>query len=474
MGQDRAPLLEAIYTHVQANRAPFHVPAHLGQPLPGFKKITGEGLFPLDLTELPGLDDLHCPTGPLQQAQELAAQLFGARSTFFLVNGVTVGILAAHLYYGGKGKKILLPRDAHRSHYAGLILAGSSPVYLPIERQGGISANVSVQAVAKALESNPDAAALFVTSPGYHGACADLVTLRELTAARDIPLVVDEAHGTYLGFSPALPPGAGEAKADLWLQSTHKTGGALTQGGMLHVGAQKVDPSRLAFYLSMLQTSSPSYLIMASLDEARRVLAVEGRERVEKVIGLTSQLRRELIGFSRVREITFDAFRTDPLKLSLSFEEAGLTGSEAGRLMRRFGVEAELAGAFHLLFIFSLFHTPAHVQALLQALTKIVPAMRDRGQRGLKVPPPPPLPLPRQVLPPGEAAAGRSKAVPLLDALGRIAAEMVVPSPPGIPLLVPGEEISQEVLTVLEALKREGLTCQLADPTLNTLKVLTK
>lgn len=474
MGQDRAPLLEAIYAHLQANRTPFHVPAHLGQLLPGFKKMTGEGLFPLDLTELPGLDDLHCPTGPLQQAQELAAQLFGARSTFFLVNGVTVGILAAHLYYGGKGKQVLLPRDAHRSHYGGLILAGSSPVYLPVERQGGISANVSVKAVAKALESNPGAAALFVTSPGYHGACADLVALRELTAARDIPLVVDEAHGTYLGFSPALPPGAGEAKADLWLQSTHKTGGALTQGGMLHVGGRKVDPSRLAFYLSVLQTSSPSYLIMASLDEARRVLAVEGRERAEKVIGLTTRLRRELAGFSWVREITFDAFETDPLKLSLSFERAGLTGLEAGRLMRRSGVEAELAGALHLLFIFSLFHTPAHGEALLEALRKIPAVMKGQGRAAVNVLPPPPLPLPRQVLPPGEAAAGSSKAVPLMEARGRIAAEMVVPSPPGIPLLVPGEEISQEVVTVLETLKKEGFTCQSADPTLNTLKVLTK
>ncbi len=468
--QEEAPLLEALKSHIKARRVPFHVPAHLGRPLPGFAGLETRGLFSLDVTELPGLDDLHCPTGPLFEAQELAAELFGAISTFFLVNGVTAGVLAAHLYYGGKGKKILLPRDAHRSHYSGLILAGSTPVYLPALWQEGIPVNVQAKDLEVALAEHPDAAAVFVTSPGYHGACADLALIRELTGSRGIPLVVDEAHGTYLSLSPKFPTGAGEVGADMWLQSTHKTGGALTQGGMLHGGPQ-VDPARLRFFLGLLETSSPSYPIMASLDEARRFLALEGRKRAEEAADLSYGLRSDLEANSPWQVLAFPSFAADPLKLVL---RAGGSGPEALEALRRRGVEPELAGFKHVLFLISLFHTSKDIAFLRDTLVKLKPEGGHEEGFGtpnfLQVPPP----LPRQVLLPAQAAACTSRAVPLEEALGRVAAEMVVPSPPGIPLLVPGEEIGPGVLNLLTQLRRAGLKCQLADPALNTLKVLEK
>ncbi len=465
--QERAPLLEALINHVQAARVPFHVPAHLGRPLPGLAGLKTEGLFSLDVTELPGLDDLHSPTGPLLEAQELAAELFGAKSTFFLVNGVTAGILAAHLYFGGPGKKVLLPRDAHRSHYSGLVLSGSTPVYLPACWQEGIPVNIQADTLERALGLHPDAAALFVTSPGYHGACPDLARLRELTARRGIPLVVDEAHGTYLSLSPLLPAGAGEAGADLWLHSTHKTGGALTQGGMLHT-AESVDPARLRPLLSLVQTSSPSYPIMASLDAARRFLALKGRARAEEAAELARELRQALEAKSSWQVLSFAPFAADPLKLALGTEGPGPAALEG---LRRRGVEPELAGFRHLLLLISPYHTPKEVDFLRAVLTAFKPeGSREPAKASLSQPPP----LPRQVLLPREASFKSSRAVPLAKSRGRVAAEMVVPSPPGIPLLVPGEEVSPEVLSLLTEIKGAGLPCQAADPGLNTLKVLEK
>jgi arginine decarboxylase len=466
LSQERAPLLEALQLTLKGGRAPFHVPAHLGRPLPGFQGLQVEGLFAMDLTELPGLDDLHCPTGPLLQAQELAAACFGSACTFFLVNGVTAGILAAHLYYGGPGKKVLLPRESHRSHYSGIMLAGSTPVYLASRWQEGIPLNLEAAALEEALVEHPDTAAVFVTSPGYHGACADLAKLRDMTGRRGIPLVVDEAHGTHLSFSPRLPRGAAEAGADLWAQSTHKSGGALTQGGMLH-GGQGVDPGRLRFLLGLLETSSPSFPIMASLDEARRFLALHGQERAEAAAALAGDLRRELLPLTSFRVFRMAGFAADPLKLALMTDRPGPRALED---LRRAGVEPELAGFSHVLFLLSLFHGPAETRFLRDVLVRLD---GERGP-GVRPPLPAPPPLPRQVLPPGRALTLPSRALPLKQAGGRVAAELVVPSPPGIPILVPGEEIGPELLDFLREIRDLSLPCQLADPSLNTLKVLEK
>ncbi len=471
MNKITAPLLDSIKKHMQKKRIPFHVPAHLGKVPQKIKEISKESFFALDLTELPDLDDLHCPTGPLQESQRLAAEFFNAQKTFFLVNGVTGGILASHLHYGGEGKKILLPRNAHKSNYSGLILSGSTPVYLPVNYQEGIPLNIDMDDVEKALNKHSDATALFITSPGYHGECTDLAKLREMTTKRGVSLVVDEAHGTHFILTPKLPLSASEVGADLWLQSTHKTGGALTQGGMLHVGNKEREISQLAINLNLIQTSSPSYLIMASLDEARRRLAAEGKEMVEEVILWSRKLRKKLLSFSIIKLMNLSGFEQDPLRLTLS-TSLKLKGERLRELLNEEGIEVELTGECHILLILSLFHAKEDIDFLEKSLEKIEKKLQKEKQE--LVIPFTPLPLPRLVLPPREAMQRKSTTLPTKDTLGKIAAEMVVPYPPGIPLLAPGEEITTEVLERLQELKDNGNHCQAADPSLNYLKIVTE
>ena len=470
MRQDRTPLFDAIIAHNTQKKISFHVPAHMGRPLPGFERMEGQHFFAYDLTELPGLDDLHCPVGPLKEAEELAAGFFQARRTFFLVNGVTGGVVASHLYYGGSGKKVLLPRNAHKSHYSGIILAGTVPVYLPVSRQEDFTLNVTVADVEKSLKKHPDAAALFITSPGYHGVCADLPRIKEAAQEAGVPLVVDEAHGTHLCLSPLFPPGAGEAGADMWLQSTHKTGGALTQGVMLHMGQKDADYSRLSLFLSMTQTSSPSYLVLASLDEARRHLADGGRERAEEAAAFTRALKGELAFLDGVEPVEFPAFACDPLRLTVSTRQLGILGVDARSFLRAQGIEVELVGDYHLLFVISPNQPEKDFSALKLALQDL-PASAPKG-RQLISPAFPYQELPKQALLPRRALERASETVSIEEAVGRISSQMVVPSPPGIPLLVPGEEVTMGTAEYLQELKRKQITYHGAAPDLNTLKVL--
>ena len=474
MRQDSAPLLQALRQYCRQGKVRYHVPAHLGRPLPGWDEFAREDLFALDLTELPGLDDLHCPTGILKESETLAAEFFGSRRTFFLVNGVTGGVLASHLYFGGKGKKILLPRNAHKSHYHGLILAGSSPHYLPVVHEEGIAVNVTVKAVEEGLLSHPESAAVFITSPGYHGACADLRRISKLTQHQKVPLVVDEAHGTHLFLSTELPISASEVRADLWLQSTHKTGGSLTQGGMMHVGGEEIDISRLAFMLNMIQTTSPSYLIMASLDFARRSLYLTGRERVEMVIGMVRQMCHELSSCPGIAFLNFAEFQMDPLRLTLKTTPLGVRGDMLQELLGEVGVEAELADEHHLLFIFSLYHRQEEILFLKENLLKVQEKLLAKKEAAEKEKPffAASFPFPQVVLSPREAMERKSCSLLLEKVKGRIAAEMVTPYPPGIPLLVPGEMITAETMEVLQYLQDTKKHCQVADPTFRTLQVL--
>ena len=233
-----------------------------------------------------------------------------------------------------------------------------------------------------------------------------------------------------------------------------------------------MDAGHLRLYLGMLQTSSPSYPIMASLDEARRLLALEGRERAEKAVQGAAALRSELAEVPFCRVMEFPGFVQDPLKLALSFEDSGIPGPKALDRLRSAGLEPELAGFRHLLFLISLFHSPEDLHELSRILTEFQPEGKDADTPGALPGLPPP--LPRQALIPAQAMSKGFTRVPLARARGRVAAEMVVPSPPGIPLLVPGEEITPEILDLLREFREAGLTCQMADPTLNTLKVVEK
>ncbi|BAF58242.1 arginine/lysine/ornithine decarboxylases [Pelotomaculum thermopropionicum SI] len=473
--QERAPLFEALAAHVRKNPAGLHVPGHSrGRGLPEELLSLGSALFGLDLTELPGLDDLHSPRGPIARAQELAAQAYGADRTFFLVNGTTAGIHAL-ICAAGRGK-IIVPRNAHRSVLGGLILSDADPVYVVpgIIPGFGVDCGITPREAAGALDEYPGAA-LLVVRPNYYGVAEDLDGLVLAAHMRDRPLMVDEAHGAHLRFHPGLPEDAMAAGADASVQSTHKLGGSLTQSSMLHLRGGRLDAEKVAASLSLLQTTSPSYILMVSLDLARRQLALMGEGLIERVLELARELRGRLARIRGLEVLTGEhlpgnAARLDPTRLVISVRGLGLTGYQAaGLLAERYGVFVEMADYGNLVAVISAGTARADCNALAHALEDL--AARERPGRRL-----PALPLPagfRKVMKPREAWFSPAQRVALEDAKGRVCAEMVAVYPPGIPAVCPGEVITPEVHEYLVLLSKMRVPCQGAsDPELKTIKVV--
>ncbi|SHF14435.1 arginine decarboxylase [Desulfofundulus australicus DSM 11792] len=460
MNQQDAPLLAALYAHCARNYAHLHVPAHRqGQAI--FPEWQGnKEILQLDLTELPGLDDLHRPGGVIARAQALAAELFGAGQTFFLINGSTVGIMALLLALCSPGEEILLPRNAHRSVLGGLIFSGARPVFLEpvILDEFGIAAGPAPASVARALREHPQARGLLVIHPTYYGITADLPRLVELGHGLDRPVVTDEAHGVHFHFHEEFPPAALLCGVDATVQSMHKMGGSLTQSSFLHLKGKRIDAWKTARALSLLQSSSPSYLLLASLDGARRQLAVRGRDMLERALDLARETRRAL---SRLPGITVlgeehlgrpGASRLDPTRLVICVRDLGLTGLQAARILARdYRVQVEMADYYNLVVVIGIGTTPRDCRLLVRGLQEI--ACRERGRRAPEIYPERP-PLPRVQLTPREAWLASSRSLPLKECAGHICAELVSVSPPGIPLLYPGEEIGPEMVDYLQWVRK--------------------
>ncbi|PSN10822.1 lysine decarboxylase, partial [filamentous cyanobacterium CCP5] len=268
LNQNQMPLLAAIAASAIRDHAPFYAPGHKqGRGAAArLKDLWGEAVFRADLPELPELDNLFAPEGPILEAQELAAAAFGAEQTWFLANGSSGGLEAAILAVCAPGDEIIVPRNAHQSVISGLILAGAKPVFVMPEYDPDwdLVLGVPPEAVAAALANHPQAKAVLLVSPTYHGICSDVGAIAALAHARDIPLLIDEAHGPHFGFHPDLPPSAMASGADLSVQSTHKVLGALPQASMLHMQGPRLDRQRLSRALQLTQSTSPSYLLLAS------------------------------------------------------------------------------------------------------------------------------------------------------------------------------------------------------------------
>ncbi len=485
-GQERAPLFEAILAHLRDEDIRLHVPGHKGGR--GAAEFLSEALgreaVRLDLTELPGLDDLHSPTGPIADAEALAAEAFGAARTFFLVNGSTAGVLAMMLASVCPGEKAYVPRAMHRSLLSALVLTGADPVYLEprVDETYGLPLPQDPGDLAAAVRRHPGGRVVFLVDPTYHGLCADLDRLGEEAAAAGVRVCVDEAHGAHFGFAPDLPSRAlASGKVAAATQSLHKMGTALTQGALLHLAADDLDPERVRAALAAVQTSSPSYVLMASLDLARRFMATSGPA---VFAGLARSMRATAARLSalpglRVFEGPASPRGRDPLKLTLVVEAPGDARDLARDLAERHGVHAELADERAILFIAGPGTTAGDLDRLeagVEDYLRRTPAGRpargaqdERDGRDLAVllrHLPPPATTPR------EAFFARSERVTIADALGRIAAEAVVPAPPGIPAVMPGERLDRETIELLNRLARAGAHCQGGGPGLGWIRVL--
>ncbi|BAZ20469.1 Orn/Lys/Arg decarboxylase [Kalymmatonema gypsitolerans NIES-4073] len=531
LNQNQTPLLDTLKACAERPHAPFYTPGHkrgqgISQSLADF---FGKATFRADLPELAELDNLFAPGGVIQEAQQLAAEAFGASQTWFLVNGSTCGIEAAILATCGSGDKIILPRNVHSSAIAGLILSGAMPIFVNPEYDPvlDIAHSITPSAVQVALEQHPDAKAVFMVYPTYYGVCGDVRAIASVAHQYNIPLLVDEAHGAHFAFHPQLPTPALAAGADLSVQSIHKTLGALTQASMLHIQGDRIDDDwarhtlgdglrptkgdwakptlreRISKALQLVQSTSPSYLLLASLDAARQQMALHGKELMSRTLQLADEARTRISQIPGLFVLSAPAplpasgeglgvgFRgfvaLDRTRLTVTVSGLGLTGFAAEEILdQQLGVTAEFASLQHLTFIISLGNTQEDIEQLVQAFT-ILAKM---------TPPPAPSPQARRgfgsgvfktplvwddffkmancvPISPREAFFAATETLPIEETTERICAEILCPYPPGIPVLMPGEIITQAALEYLQQIQlMGGFISGCADSSLKTLNVV--
>jgi arginine/lysine/ornithine decarboxylase len=455
--QLRTPLFDAMVSLAESRKVSFHTPGHKsGKGISTrFRKFVGPKIFTIDLTTLDEVDSLQNPTGVIKEAQELAARAAGADRSYFLVNGTTVGNHAMVASTTGPGETILIARNCHRSVLTGLIMSGARPVFFPpaFDQDLRLTLNVTFEAAKAAIDATPDARSLLVTSPNYYGLCADIERIIPYARGKGMTVLVDEAHGPHLKYNPKLPVCALEAGADLCVQSTHKIVGGMTQASMLHARAGRVDIEDITKTLKLLQTTSPSYILMASLDLARMQMATEGKKLLNRAIKLAEDARNQIntipgiTCFGKERAKAVDMANMDVTKLTITVSDLGLSGYHVSQILNtRFGIQVEMADPFHVLVIVSIGDRQDDLSRLVEALKQI--AAETGFQRSLlpldKVHPP--VLTNRSVMTPRDAFYSDTELVSVDQAAGRVSAEIVTVYPPGIPLLVPGEEVSREAI----------------------------
>ncbi|ASC70883.1 Arginine decarboxylase [Halomicronema hongdechloris C2206] len=481
--QTDTPLLTALAEQAGRAHARFYAPGHKGgQGIPtALKTLLGPAVFRADLPELPELDNLFAPEGVIAAAQTLAAEAFGAERSWFLANGSTGGIEAAVLAACGPGDLILVPRNAHRSVISALILSGARPVWVQpdYDADWDLVHGVLPQTIQRGLQQFPETRAVLLTSPTYHGVCSPVAAIAEVVHGRGLPLLVDEAHGAHFAFHPALPPSALAAGADVVVQSTHKVLSAMTQASMLHGQGNRIDWRRLQQALALTQSTSPNYVLLASLDAARQQMALQGQQYLQQTLALAERVRGQIAALPGLRPLqTTDlprigAWTLDTTRLTVEVAGLGLSGFEADMyLHRELGVTAELPTLRHLTFILSLGNTEAEGTRLVQAFGTLAAssgaaAPMPTGTLTMSEPVSVPPYSPRQ------AFFAPNQACPIEAAQGHLSAECVCPYPPGIPTLLPGEMISRDAIATLQVIHRSGgIITGCSDPSLTTLRVI--
>ncbi|MCI1695358.1 aminotransferase class I/II-fold pyridoxal phosphate-dependent enzyme [Aneurinibacillus aneurinilyticus] len=476
MNHKEAPLYEALCMYEENCHQSLHVPGHKdGNTFDGEAMLHFHSILKVDATEINGLDDLHHPTGVIARAQELAADAFGAEHTFFLIGGSTAGNLAAALTLCNPGDVILVQRNAHKSVFNGLMLAGAQPVYvLPdIEPDTQVAAGINPEHLQIALCKYPQAKAAWITNPNYYGMGQNVAELANICHQAGIPLIVDEAHGAHFGQADVVPSSSLQAGADLVIQSTHKMLTAMTMASMLHVQGTLIPREKLAGVLAMVQSSSPSYPLMASLDVSRRHLVIQGRTQlsytVEKLERYRIDVAKELQHLSiweQANDKTACVHNRDPLKWVLKSKHSSITGYQLLEYLQDKGCVAEMADVRNVVLVFSIDARDEDIERMVSIIRKIDEEIGehrlagDRAQAddtwditgmlsGVQSFIEPAIPL-------REAFYKKSEEVTLQEAIGRCSAEMIIPYPPGIPLLTPGEIITSAHIEAIRRIKRAG------------------
>lgn len=483
------PLVSALKASAEQNAASFHFPGHnRGRAAPSsLTQLIGRRTFLHDLPELPELGILFSPEGPILEAQREAAKLFGASDTWFLVGGTTCGIQAAVMATCSPGDTLILPRNSHISAISAMVLSGAIPKYIIPEYNfdWDIAGGITIAQVEKATEElemeGRKAAAVLITSPTYHGICSNLDEISLLCHSYNIPLIVDEAHGAHLGFHKELPSSSLCQGADLAAQSTHKVLCSLTQSSMLHMSGNIVDREKICRCLQMLQSTSPSYLLLSSLDAARAQLSENPQTIFNETIKLAVEAKtliNKVCGISVLDFPSFSSFSAiDPLRITVGVWKLGVSGFEADDfLYREYGVVPELVGTRSITFVITLGTCREHVERLVQGLKHLSETFFSTPGREEIVDDTKhfaaSLEDTRMSLSPREAFFASKRKVSVENSLGEICGELICPYPPGIPLMIPGEIITNSALeNLLQVKSKGGVISGAADPHLSSILV---
>ncbi|MGD6775536.1 aminotransferase class I/II-fold pyridoxal phosphate-dependent enzyme [Sutcliffiella horikoshii] len=482
--QNDTPLFTGLLNHAKGNPVQFHIPGHKkGAGIdPEFREFIGENALSIDLINIGPLDDLHQPKGMIKEAQDLAAKAFGADHTFFSVQGTSGAIMTMVMAVCGPGEKIIVPRNVHKSVMSAIVFSGAVPIFIhpEVDKDLGISHGITTDSVEKALQQHPDAKGVLVINPTYFGFSADLSQIVEIAHSFNVPVLVDEAHGVHIHFHEELPLSAMQAGADMAATSVHKLGGSMTQSSILNVREGLVNVNRIQSILSMLTTTSTSYLLLASLDVARKRLATEGHLLIEKTIQLANQTRDAINEIEHLhcvgpeilgRKATFDY---DPTKLIISVKKLNLTGYDVEKWLRqKYNIEVELSDLYNILCIITPGDSEVETGTLLEALKDLSAEFHQQaGDSGEKVKVLLP-DIPVLAIAPRDAFYSETEVVPFEKSAGRIIAEFIMVYPPGIPIFTPGEIITEENLSYITRTLEVGLPVQgPEDHELKTLRVI--
>ena len=467
LNQERAPIYEALERFRKMRVVPFDVPGHKhGKGNPELVELLGEKCVGIDVNSMKPLDNLCHPVSVIREAEELAAEAFGAAHAFLMVGGTTSSVQSMVLSCCKRGDKIIMPRNVHRSAINALVLCGAQPIYVnpDVDCRLGISLGMRLEQVEAAIRNNPDAVAVFVNNPTYYGVCSDLRSIVKLAHEHGMLVLADEAHGTHFYFGEGLPVSAMAAGADIAAVSMHKSGGSLTQSSFLLTGPG-VSVGHVRQIINLTQTTSGSYLLLSSLDISRRNLALRGRREFEKVIGLAEYAREEInnIGgyyaFSEELVNGNSIFAFDRTKLSVHTLEIGLAGIEVYDILRdEYDIQIEFGDIGNILAYLSIGDRRQEVERLVSALAEVKRRYKkDRAgmltQEYID---------PKVVATPQEAFYAPKESLPLEETAGRICSEFVMCYPPGIPILAPGEEITEDILDYIVYAKEKG--CSMTGP----------
>ncbi len=461
LDQSKAPIYEALKKFGKMRVVPFDVPGHKrGKGNKELTELLGEKCMALDVNSMKPLDNLIHPISVIKEAEELAAEAFGADNAYFMVGGTTSSVQAMIMTAITRGDKIILPRNVHRSVINALIISGGVPIYVnpEIDDRLGIALGMSLEKVGEAIIANPDAKAIVVNNPTYYGICSDLKGLVKLAHDNDMLLLVDEAHGTHFYFGEGLPISAMAAGADMAAVSMHKSGGSLTQSSFL-LSRDTVNAGYVRQIINLTQTTSGSYLLMSSLDISRKKLVAEGVEIFDKVRSMVQYARDEIndiggyyaYGAELINGDTVSDF--DSTKLSVNTLGIGLAGIEVYDLLRdEYDIQIEFGDIGNILAYVSIGDTDNNLERLVSALYEIKRLYGKVRNDSMPVE----YINPTVVLSPQDAFYAFKKSVPILESDGMICTEFIMCYPPGIPILAPGERITKEIIDYIEFAKQKG------------------